>query len=298
MTGVYYAPVWGMTIDDEIEIANGVRVVAFDQLPNSFMKEKITYRATTIWNSTVWMSQLYYDMPAVAMIHRLHSVCYIGNPETFYKQILIAQNQIVEKLVLTQVAVVGEPLVAGGWFEWADSKLDFNRLEKSMFWHIPEVVPRIQRNMHVSPERISEISNPSIVKGQWKKVLLRSMHRFVLSQSRRNIPDRALDLVMAFEIAVGGGPGDNAPASWKVSMRTAQLIGGALDSRLDIRKTLSRLYQIRSQTAHGSDLRVSDANKISLMVTKSESIYGDMVRAALKLSSMPKWESLEMQARS
>jgi hypothetical protein len=296
--GFYYAPVWGMAIDDEIEVTPNLRVVAFDQLPSNFMKDRIVDRATAIWNNTVWKSQLYYDMPATAIVHRLTSVCYIGSPENPYRQILLAQNEIVDRLAILQSTLVGEPLVAGGWFEWEDSKLDFNRFENSMYWHLLEVVPRVIRHIHVDRERIAEISNAAIFKGPWKKDLLRSMHRFVLSQSRRNIPDRALDLVLAFEIAVGGGPGDNAPASWKVSIRAAQLIGGALDTRLETRKTLSTLYQIRSKTAHGGDLKASDATKISLTVTAAEGIYREMLRAALKLSSIPKWESLEMQARS
>jgi hypothetical protein len=57
------------------------------------------------------------------------------------------------------------------------------------------------------------------------------MNRFTLSQCRHQTIDRILDLALAFEIAVSGGDGDSAPPGWKVSVRSAQLIGGALKAR-------------------------------------------------------------------
>src|SRR5437660_1009789 len=81
--------------------------------------------------------------------------------------------------------------------------------------------------------------------------LLRSMRRFALGQCRREDVDRVLDLVLALEILASSGKGDNAPPSWKVSVRSAQLIGGVLAARKTHKKQLTALYQLRSAATHG-----------------------------------------------
>lgn len=297
--GIYYAPIWGLSVDGDVEIAPGVRVVSFDDLPDSFMKRRIVDRAKKQWNETVWQSQSYYDRPAAAIVRRLNPICYIGDPQTPFDQIDAVQYETRDQLAFLQASATGAPLIACGWFEWEDGALDFNSYENWMYWHVPEVVPRV--SVHIAVERESLAGTAGkfgAVQNPWQKVLLRSMNRFVLSQCRHRIADRALDLALAFEIAVGGGSGDHGPASWKVSVRTAQLIGGNVERRLDIRGTLSKLYDVRNQTAHGGDLKPSDEAKFSETITKSVGVYRDMLAAALEFQNTPCWKALELEARS
>jgi len=65
--------------------------------------------------------------------------------------------------------------------------------------------------------------------------------------------DRILDLTLAFEIAVSG-KGEQAPQSWKVSVRCAQMIGGPLWDRQENRRRMVALYNLRNQGTHGSSL--------------------------------------------
>jgi hypothetical protein len=92
--------------------------------------------------------------------------------------------------------------------------------------------------------------------------LFRSMERFRLSQSRQEEIDRVLDLALAFEIAVSE-KGDNAPPSWKVSVRAAQLIGGPLAERKENRTRVSALNELRNQATHGGTLKVSRVIRLS-----------------------------------
>jgi hypothetical protein len=65
----------------------------------------------------------------------------------------------------------------------------------------------------------------------------------------------AFDLTLASEIAVRGKGGGEAPPGWKVSVRSAQLIGGALEKRQANREKIGELNRIRNQAAHGGSLR-------------------------------------------
>ena len=85
------------------------------------------------------------------------------------------------------------------------------------------------------------------------------MERFSLSQCRREIIDRILDLALAFEIATSGG--GNGPVGWKVSVRSAQPIGGSLETRQENRRKINDLYVLRNRATHGSHLNARDRIK-------------------------------------
>jgi hypothetical protein len=99
---------------------------------------------------------------------------------------------------------------------------------------LPEVVPHVQSHVAVDATTLKKHAD-----ALWKlppdlrRKLLRSMERFVLSQCRPQTGDRALDSVIAFETAVSGGKGDNAPVNWKIGVKAAQLIGGTLQQGPD-----------------------------------------------------------------
>jgi hypothetical protein len=130
----------------------------------------------------------------------------------------------------------------------------------------------------------------------WRGDLIRSMERFTLSQCRRQIVDQVLDLAIAFEIAVSG-KGDNAPQSWKVAVRSAQLIGGQLDQRQQNRRALAALYALRNKGTHGGSLKSSDAERQADVVHEARLIYRAMIASFLALGTAPNWEELEREPR-
>lgn len=94
------------------------------------------------------------------------------------------------------------------------------------------------------------------------------MERFRLSQSRQQSVDRVLDLALAFEIAISDR-GDNAPPSWKVSVRLAQLIGGPLATRQQNRDGVAVLYDLRKQATHGGSLMAKHKKPIDQVLEES-----------------------------
>ena len=129
------------------------------------------------------------------------------------------------------------------------------------------------------------------------------MNRFTLSQCRHQLIDRILDLALAFEIAVSE-EGDNAPPSWKVSVRSTQLIGGTLRERQENRTNIGALYELRNKATHGGELSSklhlkSNTKKTVEQVLKDCSgLYVILMRIMLSLRRKPEWRSLELEPRA
>jgi hypothetical protein len=124
------------------------------------------------------------------------------------------------------------------------------------------------------------------------------MSRFTLSHCRRQITDRILDLALAFEIAVSGDSNVAAPTGWKVSVRSAQLIGGALEARRNNRKTINELYRLRNKATHGSRLQGGDTLKQQVTVERCSELYRELLQSFFILGTEPDWTSLELEPRT
>jgi hypothetical protein len=122
------------------------------------------------------------------------------------------------------------------------------------------------------------------------------MNRFMLSQCRHQVIDRILDLTLAFEIAVSGSA-DQAPPSWKVSVRSAQMIGGTLKTRQINRQKINDLYRLRNKATHGSNLKEHDASKQLTLVQNCSEIYRELLQSFLALGAEPDWSALELEPR-
>jgi hypothetical protein len=121
------------------------------------------------------------------------------------------------------------------------------------------------------------------------------MERFRQSQCRSKSIDRILDLALAFEIAVSE-KGDNAPPGWKVSVRSAQLIGGPLKQRQHNRAALSALYELRNQATHGGTLRVRSPNRtVDEILQENSELYVLLMKRLLALRLKPDWKAVELE---
>jgi hypothetical protein len=196
---------------------------------------------------------------------------------------------------LVEAASVGHPLAIGCWFEWADRDLEFSEWENTINWLLPEIPPHVSRSTPADMQAIQDnLANYAALPANFQSVLLRSMKRFTLSQCRHQPIDRVLDLALAFEIAVSEH-GDNAPPSWKVSVRSTQLIGGALERRQANRATIGALYDLRNKATHGSALQSQSVEKT---LEDSSALYVALVKNILSLRRKPDWKSLELEPRA
>lgn len=296
--GVFTAAIWGLKIDQEVEIAEDLTLLPFDQLAETPMKRRLMGRAKKGWNGAVWTSHQYFDVPSAAIVRKITNFPYIGDPSASFGRLAEIAGDAQDPLSFLQAIAAGQPLIAGGWFEYEDQALDFNADENYLSWFLPEIVPVVRSHVTADPVVLRRDAKAFwSLPPEWRRDLLRSMKRFTLSQCRHQAVDQALDLAIAFEIAVSGGKGDNAPPNWKVGVRSAQLIGGVLGTRQQNRSVLKALYDLRNKGAHGGNLKESERVQQETTLSDATAIYGNLLAAFLSLGAVPDWQSLELEPR-
>ena len=296
--GIFKVAVWGLSIDEQTPISDSLTVMPFETLADSYMKRRILERARGCYDGSIWLAHNYFDKPGAAFTKRVPKFPYIGADGASFKRISELQKDARDFWLLVQAASVGRTLAICSWFEYEDESLDFNNWQNSLAWILPEIQPRISMSTEVTGKTIrNHLKEFDVLPENLRARLVRSMERFELSQCRRAVVDRVLDLALAFEIAVSG-PGPNTPVSWKVSVRCAQLIGGTVSERAEIRDAVQRLYSLRNKATHGSDIAKRDAVELNEAISSGVTIYQKMIVSFLAFGFDPEWGLMELQART
>ena len=292
--GLFVAVIWGLELENEIRVSSTSRLIPFSTLRKSTVKDRIEQRSRPNSHNAIWLTPTYYDKPGVALITEVRELPYIsaeGSPFTLLESVTKGASEV---WAILQAISVGHPLAIGYWFEYDDLDLDISAWENSLRWHLPEVVPSIQSATLIDANVVQdELQQYAALPDDIRRDLLRSMDRFILSQCRRQPTDRVLDLALAFEIAVSGER-SSAPISWKVSHRSAQLIGGPLEVRKSNRKIVADLYALRSKATHGSSLKDMGGNSGDGLPAAAE-VYRTVLKSFLELGKKPDWDTLELE---
>jgi hypothetical protein len=282
----------GLSVDGHARLTRNSRLIPFGQLPASRLKEWVSDRAGKLWNA-VWVSQRPFDLPGAAILRKAADFPYIRTDDASFLAIAKLEEETYETLVFLQGKVAGQPLALGYWFEYDDEDLDLNSHENFVSWLLPEIIPSISSNVAVDAATVQrELKALSAMPADWRNDLTRSMERFTLSQCRHQTIDRILDLTLAFEIAVSG-KGDRAPQSWKVSVRSARMIGGPLRDRQENRGKMAALYNLRSQGTHGSSLS-GNQQKQDVVVTQAAALYRELLDSFWRHAARPDWNAIEL----
>lgn len=294
--GLFLAAIWGLALDEEIQVSPTSRLIRFSALRKSSVKDRIEQRARPNSYKAPWLAHTFYDKPGVAFITEVHDLPYISADGSPFKIMEKITREASEIWSMIQAVSVGHPLAIGHWFEYDDRDLDISAWENSMSWSLPEVVPQIRSATLVDTNAIQDqLRQYRALPTNLRRDLLRSMDRFILSQCRQRATDRILDLALAFEIAVSGER-SSAPISWKISHRSAQFIGGPLETRRSNRKIIADLYASRSSATHGGSTEVEGDSSGGL--SNAAELYRAVLKSYLKLGKQPDWVALELEPLS
>jgi hypothetical protein len=296
-SGLFKAAIWGVTIDKEIRFSDGSRIMPFEDLQDTFLKRRIMERAHPCYDGSAWLAHNNFDAPKAAFVKEVPTFPYIGTSGSPFRIVSDLQYEARDFWLIIEAACVGHPTAMGSWFEYVDEELDVNGWESQLAWLLPEIHPRVGYTP-VSAKAVEEqMQKYAELPEELRLRLLRSMERFTLSQCRHKFIDRVLDLELAFEIAVSGPSKDASPMGWKVSVRSAQMIGGALSVRQSNRDLINELFRLRSAATHGSDLSGRDQEKLQDTVRRCLTTYRSLITSFIALGRTPDWSALELQPR-
>jgi hypothetical protein len=84
--GAHIAAIWGLQVDREIKIAQGISLLPFGSLPDRHVKRRILERAKKLWNGAVFAGNRNFDLPGAAIVKKVADFPHIGSPlESFVK---------------------------------------------------------------------------------------------------------------------------------------------------------------------------------------------------------------------
>jgi len=108
------------------------------------------------------------------------------------------------------------------------------------------------------------------------------LRRFNLAYTRVRPEDRLLDLMIAFESLFIE---DHGELRYRLSIRTAALLGKSADDRIKIFEDMKRAYDIRSKVVHGERLESKDFDPSQdVPVEKLMQDFVPRIEAHLRLS--------------
>lgn len=291
--GTFTGAIWGLRIDEQVFLTENSWLVPFTDLPDSRFKKLITDRARPFWNNAVWMSQRDFDAPGAAFVRKAADFPYIRTDDASLKTMIALEAEAYNFLIYLQGKAAGQPLTLGYWFTYDDEELDLNSFDNFVSWILPEITPVIRDNVPMDGRTIQqEVKALLAMPEDWRNDLHRSMERYVLSRCRHQLIDHILDLTLAFEIAVSG-KSEQVPQSWKVSVRTAQMIGGPISKKQENRRKLTALYNLRNRGTHGSDL-TRDRDKQEAVLANALPLYRSLLDSFWQHKVRPDWDAIEL----
>jgi hypothetical protein len=74
---LFSAAIWGLTVDEQIILPGGSRLIPFNYLPDSWIKERIVSRSSNYGFRLPWSNQRSHGVPVAAYIHEIPDFPYI-----------------------------------------------------------------------------------------------------------------------------------------------------------------------------------------------------------------------------
>jgi hypothetical protein len=290
-SGKLLAAIWGLEVDREVRLTNSARLLPFEHLPESPTKKRAEFSALMDVEDTVWISPWFHSSPNSVLVIDVPDLPFLRARSSRFAEFQSVEIEARKYFALLEALTAAQPIAIGHWFEFDDPRLTIWSEDPSLTWSHAEVPAEIEAAIQVDADEVSDdferfFELPTGVQSD----LLRSLKRFALSQCRRDPIDRVLDLVLAFEIAATKDAGDHLPPSWKVSVRSAQMIGGPLAQRLENRKLLRTLYDMRNAGTHGS----STIGGKEDIIERAAALYPQFIRSLMRHGGKPDWPAIEL----
>ncbi|MDY0872267.1 HEPN domain-containing protein [Dongia rigui] len=297
---IFWTLVWGASVRKEIQVAEGIALFPFEETKFASPNDSERWRLPNLQPVLGAYTSNVSEQPALVIAQKALTFPFLTKDRidqelAFYD--VVRRNDIVCKGIV--VFGTGGPIVDISWAEYESLNLESFMYDIKRAWRMPEIVPSKVSILEISENHFSTaMASLLIKKDQWQNKLLKSMERFEVSVSRRNIGDQAVDLCIAFEQLMGTETG---PKSGPVSLRCAGLMGGTAKQRLRVRDIIEALYKLRNKVVHGGELpqsvktRTQGAISAQIVVQAAIVIFREVCRKMLDFDFSPDWYRIELQ---
>src|ERR1700690_2791413 len=242
---------WGVRVEQSIEIAKGMSIVPIYQIPDSSHKRWIQYVFPQHGGDAIF-SSLLFTPPESALVTHCRIDPFLHRLDGGEAPTHTGPQWEQLKDVILVLTIVGPrvPLSAGHWFTFDDPDLEEAHGGGGREQALMEIVPvRYEAYPPLDPtEAKRTVAAYLALQGNLKDKVRVALERLSQAMLRHNAGDCAVDLATALEALVGDA--ESTEMAHKVRIRAARLIGGTEMELLRNAEVVKATYDIRSKLVH------------------------------------------------
>jgi hypothetical protein len=256
----------GIKINKEFEIVPGIKLVPFDQLPDSDIKAQYDYHAISKDFISVYPDELFHKrtptfLTSMTNYQQLKPTAALIIETSFRKFI---DDKDVEKISLFNVEKLRDiclfltlstkdsaPFEVSYWWQPKDYWIArvFKYVGASVFHFEGYKLTCIPSENEIN--RIANFYEKFLKLNESEKGKLKiTIKRINLSRRNHNIVDKAIDIGIAMELFFLSEEGNKNDLSFRLCLRAAWLLRPSVEDRKKIFELFKKIYDFRSQAVH------------------------------------------------
>jgi Apea-like HEPN len=294
-------PIWGLEVRETTVLHGEIRLVPISALPDSPTLHSLLNRLPGLSDPTIRWS------PPTAALTVTSSVApiLIQSEETGAFSPFDTEAHELLHDVRKCLTLSGPVRLVSfeEWTQFVDDDLLFLMSSSPMTLRSTEIQPRSIQPLGAFDVAAAKEAVASYIQmsGPLKPIVRMAIDRFDRALRRHDPGDAAVEMSTALESVLGDGSGELV---WKVSLRASIIAGGSTEHRKRVRAIVYALYALRSTVVHTGMSPTSSKVKGGPPMTAGEltnegfNVVSEILRAALKLDTMPDWFEAEITTSS
>ena len=291
--------VYGLALEDTLELANGVKLVPFPKLVPSSTAQQI------------WASHFLRGpggghssmTPPVCIILTISNVisdeAHIDSStgqlirSTNGDVKLIDAKEAIADAVLALTLVNGAaPVLVTQWMEFIDPEL--SRAESSRGWSAAYFEGSLPFNAVGMGECDIDLVGKYISLDSKEKDILRiALHRLNMARRRADPGNKAIDGAICLEALLGDKDNKNE-LTYRLRLRSAMLLGSNLTERRRIKKAVNDFYGLRSKVVHGGTIKPEDMIEYINVAEDGLAICSHVIEKIIQIGYRPDMTEIEL----
>lgn len=304
-TGKTIRALWGVPVEQEIQITPDVKIVPIDKLLDSVhMRSIAKYTYSMARTPSPIMLDLAPFTSALVVTRRIEPFFDDSlTPPTLANDEHSKQNDLFLDIALA-LTVVGPRVAISGpeWFAFDERDLEEARMFSSRTVRMHEILPRdLCDYPMLDPEEAPQIVQAFLaLHGDTRHKVRLALKRLSQAQLRHDYSDRYVEQSIALETLLGDD--ETTGMTHKISARSARLIGGTEEVRKKNAAVIKQMYSTRSTVVHSGHIK--NPAKLKTISGRQMSVFDianytvnicvDLIKIIIRRGSIPDWQIFDI----
>ncbi|QYY33570.1 hypothetical protein K2O51_31565 (plasmid) [Cupriavidus pinatubonensis] len=308
-TGHTICPVWGISIDEPVDLHAGMKLVPLNQVPQSRQLRWLEYQQATGGSGLITSTLAWQEIKAALILPReIKELISLEPLSENEQQADSVEFQRVEDLfndaTLALTMVGPQPVIpVAKWFTFDDPELELAAGGGQRLTRLHEILPRqIPAHKVFDGALAKQVVGDFLamdVKSKARKTIGLALARLQQAMTRHSLGDAAVELSIALE-ALCGDESSTTEMTHKVTLRAVRFLGGDAAQRRHNFDLIKKMYGIRSKLVHrgaqptGSYKVGAEDLTAATVMNRSIALCAELIRKLLAGRAIPDWTEIEI----